>query len=233
MLRVLVTRPEPGASETADRLTARGFEPVVMPLTRTFAVPVTGWDFEADGVAVTSANAVRFAPPQLLQRFRLAPCYCVGERTAETARSAGMERVEAASGDGESLARLIAAKMPEGLRILYLCGQVRRPELEAALASAGFACVTVETYGTVNIEPSAEDLEAAGMADLALVYSPMGAHALARLAARPEAAHLLAKTRFVCLSANVARGLGKLGQNRTSVAAHPNEEELLALLSAP
>ncbi|MGB5801993.1 MAG: hypothetical protein WBG88_17980, partial [Mesorhizobium sp.] len=38
--RVLVTRPEPGAAGTAKRLAALGFEPVLLPLTQTVALPV-------------------------------------------------------------------------------------------------------------------------------------------------------------------------------------------------
>ncbi|RWD98328.1 MAG: uroporphyrinogen-III synthase, partial [Mesorhizobium sp.] len=32
MIRVLVTRPEPGASRTARRLEAPGFQPILLPL---------------------------------------------------------------------------------------------------------------------------------------------------------------------------------------------------------
>ncbi|RVD11473.1 uroporphyrinogen-III synthase, partial [Mesorhizobium sp. M7A.F.Ca.ET.027.02.1.1] len=39
MLRVLVTRPEPGASRTAHRLEEAGFQPVLLPLTETKALP--------------------------------------------------------------------------------------------------------------------------------------------------------------------------------------------------
>ncbi|TIX52492.1 MAG: uroporphyrinogen-III synthase, partial [Mesorhizobium sp.] len=45
MVRVLVTRPEPGASRTAQRLLDQGFQPILLPLTETVALPV-----DADGV---------------------------------------------------------------------------------------------------------------------------------------------------------------------------------------
>ncbi|TJX45058.1 MAG: uroporphyrinogen-III synthase, partial [Mesorhizobium sp.] len=38
MLRVLVTRPEPGASRTARKLEEMGFEPLLLPLTETVAL---------------------------------------------------------------------------------------------------------------------------------------------------------------------------------------------------
>ena len=58
-MRVLVTRPEPGASRTAARLSALGHEAVVVPL---FAARRLAWEMpEAFGaVAFTSANGVRF-----------------------------------------------------------------------------------------------------------------------------------------------------------------------------
>ena len=69
--RVLVTRPEPGASETARRLEELGFVPIKLPLQEIFALPV-GTDAirsKIGAVAVTSANAIRHAPRGLLARL--------------------------------------------------------------------------------------------------------------------------------------------------------------------
>ena len=59
MARVLVTRPQPSASRTAGLLEARGFQPILLPLTETVALTVEANAGNAIAVAVTSANAVR------------------------------------------------------------------------------------------------------------------------------------------------------------------------------
>ena len=89
-MKLLILRPEPGASETAARAKAIGLEPVVAPLFEIIGVagpPVEPGRFEA--VLLTSANGARHAPAGLT----VLPCFAVGERTAAAARSAGFGEV--------------------------------------------------------------------------------------------------------------------------------------------
>src|SRR5688572_14398609 len=81
LAKVLVTRPQPGAARTARRLAELGHRPVELPLTRTVALPVEAASFDrpVDAVAVTSANALRHAPPELVARLADRPCFAVGE----------------------------------------------------------------------------------------------------------------------------------------------------------
>src|SRR5690606_3696589 len=100
--RVWVTRAEPGAARTADRLTALGFEPVVVPLLTLAPLPgALNAAPPPDAVAVlalTSPNGVEaFAP--LIPRFRDHPVFAVGDATAKAARAAGFADVRSASGD--------------------------------------------------------------------------------------------------------------------------------------
>lgn len=59
MKRVLVTRPEPAAAQTAAKLRAAGYEPVLLPLSRTVALSFTVPDEVFDALTITSANAFR------------------------------------------------------------------------------------------------------------------------------------------------------------------------------
>lgn len=87
-LCVLVTRPEPGASATARALAGRGFEPIVLPLTRTEPVACGPLGDQAyDALALTSANAIRHASVELTGRAAALPVYAVGEATAAAARA--------------------------------------------------------------------------------------------------------------------------------------------------
>ena len=154
--RILVTRPEPQASRTAARLKVDGFEPVLLPLTRTVPLNVapTPTPEPQDVLAVTSANGLRHAPRDLLEAFAQTPCFVVGRKTGAQARAAGFTNAIEGPGDALGLAEAIAHGAPRPGRVVYLCGRVRLPAFEQVLARAGIACRTVETYDTVGSQLS-------------------------------------------------------------------------------
>ena len=114
--RILVTRSEPGASETAARLRAAGFEALVEPV---FAIAAIEAEIPAfDALAFTSANGARqFAR---LSPRRDASVFCVGARTAEAAREMGFADVVSADGDVLALLDLISRKLPPDARLLHV-----------------------------------------------------------------------------------------------------------------
>lgn len=235
--RIVVTRPEPGASKTAKVLERAGFEPVLLPLTVIvpLSVSLSGVPDNADIVAATSANALRHAGSDFIQSMREKPFYAVGEETAKAARSAGFQHVMVGRGDGDALAEGIVSETKRGLEILYLCGRVRRDAFEKRLAVGGLSVTAVETYDTVALDHSREWMDgrlAGRTVDAALVYSVAGAEALLGLVEQSTFATLFAKTTFLCLSARVAAALGPAHASRTLVAPTPDEPALLALLSS-
>ena len=234
MRRVLVTRPEPGASQTAHRLAAAGFVPLLLPLFETHSLFVDGGSIPdtIGAVAVSSANAIRHAPRELVERLAARPCFAVGEKTAETARAAGFLHVREGRGDAEALARTIMAAGPVGT-VVYLCGRVRRPTFEAMLVAADVAVRAIETYNTIGIDyeagPAIQVLGGLPV-DAALLYSAAAAEALTKLLDRPEFADLFENTAFFCMSARVAGALETTGRGKIRVAKEPTEDALLSLL---
>ena len=101
MVTMLVTRPQPDASETAACLFALDIDALVEPLltaeTLTTTLP------PADGfaaLAATSANALRALHDRgELPRFLKLPLYAVGDRTAALAQHFGFARVLSAAGN--------------------------------------------------------------------------------------------------------------------------------------
>jgi uroporphyrinogen-III synthase len=228
--RVLVTRPEPGASETARRVEALGFVPVLTPLsqTRTLHVDAAAVPENFGAVAVSSANALRHAPPDLLAALAEKPCYAVGGRTAQAARLAGFADVIEGPGDATGLAELIVARNGEASDLVYLCGRVRLPGFEARLAAAGLNTIAVETYDMLRTEPSFDFPQPV---DFALLHSALGAKALMEIAGRPQTAHLFADTIFLCLSKRIASIIEAGKGRKIRIAAEPTEEALLFLLA--
>ena len=233
--RVLVTRPRPGAEATARRLEAMGLEPLVAPLSETVPLPPPETlPADPDAVAVTSANALRHASPQLLEGLLTLPCFAVGEATAAAARKAGFADVATGSGDAAGLASHVAAALKPDAKLLYLCGRVRLSDFEGLMAEAGIAVLPLETYDSRPVEDASAHLlrTAGGSAiDAVLLHSATAAAAMADLLALPALRNLFESTRFYALSPRIATTLGDAGGRQVSISEEPNESALLARLA--
>lgn len=113
---MLITRPEPGATETARRVAALGaslgFAPVRTPLQTVEPVPIRlPSPDRIAGIVLTSRNAI----PALQAVWHRTPVWAVGDATARRAREAGFTRVVSADGDAVSLAALIADRAIPGV----------------------------------------------------------------------------------------------------------------------
>ena len=231
--RVLVTRPEPGASETTRRLESLGFDPITMPLQEIRRVPVApeAARHVVVAVAVPSASAVRHAPGDLLRQWSGLPCFAVGEATAEAARTAGFTQVIAAAGDAESLGDLVISDAPAG-KVAYLCGKVRRPLFENMLRRAGVPVITLETYDTLTLELDIGAISrriGKSAVDCALVYSASAAAILAKIVQATDLRGRFEGTTFICISDRVSKELAGTGR-KILVAEEPNEAALLEML---
>lgn len=236
MVRVLVTRPEPGASRTMRRLEDQGFQPILLPLTETVALPVDadGTADKAAAVALTSANAVRHAPKEVIAALAALPCHAVGKRTAEAARAAGFLSVSEGPGDAEALADALAGGLA-ARTVVYLCGRVRFPAFEARLKAAGVQVRAVETYDTVAPSyPDAAIVErlTGQPVEAVLLYSAMAAAAVQGLMNRPALHGLFEGARFFALSGRIAAALDHDLGKKIHIASEPSEDALLGLLQA-
>jgi uroporphyrinogen-III synthase len=122
MTRLIVLRPEPGASETLERARRRGLEALSVPLFEVEPVPWKAPDpGRLDALLLTSANAVRHGGKQL-EELRGLPIHAVGDATASCARDAGFEIRTIGGGGVDAL----LASLPADLTLLHLCGEHRR-----------------------------------------------------------------------------------------------------------
>ena len=218
---VWVTRAEPGASATAERLRALGFDPLISPVLEVRPLDVA-IDLEgAVALAVTSANAVRAFAAR--ESSRALTVFAVGEATAQAARDAGFAAIESADGDVAALARLIATRRP-GL-VLNPTAAEPAEDLAALLAPAGVAVRTVALYETLPVEPI-KALAALDAVSTVLVHSPKAARRLAALL-DPAA---LARLDVACISEAAARPLVETGARNVRFAPFPAEAALLKLL---
>jgi len=227
--RVLVTRPEPGASATASRLREAGYEPVILTLSQTQAlrVELSSVPESVSAVAITSANAILHASSELVEALSGKRCFAVGRKTAIAARDAGFHEVVEGPGEALGLAELVSAELARGTQIAYLAGRVRLPNFERHLASSGHRVTVIETYDTVFVADAALPDAAGEPIDAVLLYSAKAAQAFSLIA---DGKSGLADARCICLSGRVAESLRHFEKERVLVAHEPTEDALLALL---
>ena len=209
MTRVIVLRPEPGASETVARARRLGLDAVAIPL---FAIEPLPWTAPADsfdGLLLTSANAVRVAGDGLAVLGDL-PVYAVGEATAAVAAAAGLQVAAAGRSGVDSL---LAAIDPE-LRLVHLCGEDRAPATHARQSIQA-----VPVYRAVPLD-TADFHALAG--NVVLIHSPRAGRRLAELAADRGTTMIAA----ISAAAAVAAGAG---WRRIAIADQPSDQALLAL----
>lgn len=215
-MRVWITRTLPGAQRTAAAVAARGWQPVVEPLLEVRflrpSIDLTG----VAALAFTSAHGVDALAASETRRDL--PVFAVGDATAQAARKTGFERVDSATGDVAALARLIAARRPDGV-VLHAAASEPAGDLVAALAGAGVTARLLAVYETVERAWTEPDCDAV------LVQSPRAARALAdRL--DPTLPRL-----YACVSEPAAAPLRAAGFRYVESAPEPTEAATLALLS--
>ena len=210
MARLLVLRPEPGASATLAAARERGLNAVAAPL---FDIEPVAWEAPEpgsfDGLLLTSANAVRCGGAQL-ERLRELKVYAVGEATAEAARNGGFDI--ATAGDG-GIDRLLGS-IEGDLNLLHLCGE-HRSEIEQARQSI----TPVPVYRAREIR--FPDLSNA-RDSVALIHSPRAGRRFAELV--EDRASIM----IVAISPRAAEAAGE-GWKAVAIAEQPTDEALLAL----
>ncbi len=224
---VLVTRPEPGAAETAARLTALGRTPILAPALllapRPLAPPA-----HAQALLLTSRAAARALTPWPI------PVLAVGAATAEAARAQGFAEVRAAGGDAAALAELCAATLrPADGALLLAVGAAYSLDLTALLRAQGFRVIRRVVYAAREA-PALPDLAAealrAGQVSHAMFFSPRSAACSLSLLSRAGLAEALAGIEALAISPRVATALQALPWRRIRVAGRPDQDHLLELL---
>jgi uroporphyrinogen-III synthase len=210
MRRVLILRPEPGATATVNRARELGLEAIAVPL---FEVEPVAWTMPDialfDALLLTSANAVRQAGEEL-QELRSLPVYAVGDGTAEAAREAGLD----VAMTGETGLDRLLGSVDANLSLLHLCGEDRKN-----LPSAPQKISSVTVYRAREIERA--DLSAA-QGCVALVHSPRAGRRLAELLDDHTGIAIAA------ISQAAADAAGT-GWENVEAANAPNDGALLAL----
>ncbi|SMQ86064.1 uroporphyrinogen-III synthase [Devosia lucknowensis] len=235
-MRVLVTRPEPDAEATLERLAALDIAAEIAPvMTRqTLSARLPPPEGFA-ALALTSTNAIRALEDLgALGALLAKPVFAVGDRTAHEARQAGFDTVTAADGTLESLTTAIALARLSG-PVLYPAGSHLSGDLAHALAPHGLLVATVPVYEMVaetQFPQTVASALAGGQFGAVLLYSRRTAEIFCDLVKDILPPEERRKLPVLCLSENVAKPLLEAHFSRVLLADHPSEEAMMTLALA-
>lgn len=239
MKRVLITRAQPQADATAALVKARGFQPVVMPLTQTVMLQSGVDQVRRLGVeracvmVATSARAVQTLleadMPAFVANHRWV---VVGQRAANLLKSVGGQLIADPARDVAGLINTLQRDVP----LIYLCAQDRRPDLEENISfGAVIPVYEAKALGGFD-EKAVVDLHANAL-DCGLIYSARGANLIFDALKGADLMDLVPTTQWFCLSDEVSRAFCARSQHSINcrvphvmVADMPNQKALLAVL---
>ena len=246
--RVLVTREAEQGRALVGLLRRQGADPVHVPLIVFLPPEDTGPIDRAlekidryDWIVFTSANAVHAVAGRLrelgrstaeLSRTRVA---CVGPKTEEAARQAGMavELVPA----GPALPSELVEEMSRradlaGARILFPRAREGREALADGLTESGATVDTVEAYRTVRPEEAGERLRVAVEAglDAVTLMSPSAVRHLADLLGDLDFRQLGERSVFACIGPTTAAAVRERGVEPRVISEASTTEALVEAL---
>ncbi|MGD7069250.1 uroporphyrinogen-III synthase [Acetobacter sp. AAB5] len=232
---VIVTRPEPGLSETMAAVAGAGWLPLPSPALvvqrHTLRLPQK----LPAAILLTSGQAVSAVVAAAQQAKALdIPVYAVGDRTAQRARDAGFTCVKSADGDAHALVSLLQTRQqPEQGTLLLCSGAGQGVELAAWCRQAGFKVTRRVVYAAKPIQKITEQTRTAiQAAKVAVVLFFSAESAAGWLAALPETEQkrLAAQARAVVISGRVADVLRNAGWHNVHIAAHVSAAAVMEAL---
>lgn len=230
--RILITRPQAQAIETAQTLTSKGWTVFIEPMLTIIPEDFPAFDPQSyQAVVFTSMNGVaafaRRYPPCAL------PVYTVGAATGEAARAHGFTDVTSAGGTVETLNALLSGlSWPSDKPLLHLSGAVIAGEVTAGRLQVARQVVYTAHAANALTEDCLRILNGEGF-EAVLFFSPRTASAFTKLLLEKGRKTAVSSTKALCIADSVVKSLGDLPWQDIQVAASPDADSLLALLDAP
>ncbi|MDE1151351.1 MAG: uroporphyrinogen-III synthase [Micavibrio sp.] len=232
--RILVTRPQPAASEFADKLKDEGFEVFLAPMTEYVEIDNTPKDMaDYQGLIFTSIQGVNIFAAREPERY--IAVFAVGEATAHAAEKAGFRRINVAAGDGDAVVQLIRReKSKYGLkRVLHPCGEDTAQDITAALKGDGVYVDRLPIYKARFTSQLPMDVSRAlldGEITTVTLFSARTAANFVKLLQEPELKDISSSMEAVCLSDRVAAEIKGVPWRVLRVAKAPHLESVLDIL---
>lgn len=231
---ILITRPEPAASDLAATLRREGFTVFIAPMLQ-YAPR------ECDLSGIAACQALAFSSMQGVEAFaaqsavRHMPVFAVGEATAKTAQKHGFASIYNADGDMTALATLIGAqKETLGIqRVLYVSAADPAQDLPALLTAPGITVDTAVAYKAEQAESLPPDIERAlksGKISTVTFFSARTAENFCRILQSRGLADITRLLEAVCLSPRVTEAAKAMPFRTLRTAPEPKMEAMIDAL---
>jgi uroporphyrinogen-III synthase len=233
-MHILVTRPEPDASEMKAQLEALGHGVSLDPVLRIEPAAIEAGAFEgAQAVIATSRNGLRsLGESAALAAALKLPVFTVGPGTADLARELRFQRVIAGTGTAHDLVPRIEAEADRAKgALVHVAGDVIAFDIAAALSKIGYRVRRLTAYRAAaapSLSPQTAQKIAKGSIDAVILMSPRSANIFAQLVADAGLGKAVRRLVFLCLSQAVADALQDLAPARIEIADAPNSAAMLA-----
>lgn len=234
---LVITRPEPGLSETAQRINQLGWQPLLMPVMTIEALPTEFVAIEnVQAIIFTSRQAIKPIVQQLSTQnlaYKKIPVFTVGDITAKDAQKAGFYNVISADKDAVALASLIKKKLDPQIGILlFPVAKGQGKLLDALLKQAGFTIFLREVYQAKPVQKLSDEflqaLQAKKINSILFFSSETARYFLELL---PE--NFQENLKFIQaigISIKTKVILERVSWRSIEIAAYPKTEEMLCLI---
>lgn len=234
---MVITRPEPGLSETAQKISQLGWQPLLMPVMTIQVLPVDFIEIKTvQAIVFTSRQAVVPMVQQLLAQhivYQEIPVFTVGNITAKDARQAGFINVISADQDAVMLASLIRDQLSlDKGSLLFPSAKGQGQLLVSLLKQAGFIVSHYEVYQTEPVQAlSATFLQAlqAKKINSILFFSSETARFFMELFPDYLISYLYS-VQAIGISIKTKKILERVSWRSINIAGQPKTEEMLCLI---
>ena len=142
--KIWITQSLPRARETAKNYADLGFEPVVSPVLQILAIsPAPSPPNNNTLLIFSSQNGVRLFAETCVERTN--SVICVGDATAELARSVGFVHVRSAEGDAQDVVNLVLTSVPRSQTLRHCCGKHLQGGIAEQLTAVSYTHLTLPT----------------------------------------------------------------------------------------
>lgn len=220
--KIWVTQSLPRAQDTAKDYADLGLEPIVSPVLIPTPITLAPPSPEPQTLLIfTSRNGVRaFAD---MSKGRANPVICVGDATAELAKSVGFVHISSAGGDARDVVKLVRKKVPRTQSIRHCCGQHVKGRIAEQLKETGYNIERVVYYVASPVTETEVDVTDINYVAL---YSPRGAASFVNLVTSKAVSHLIA----LSISPATDKALEPLDLRSRLIADRPDQNAMIAAL---
>ncbi len=227
---ILLTRPEPGLSETKNHLEALGHKVRLAPMQQIKELKVT--IPVAAAYVITSPKAVTYGLSKVANKST--PIFAVGKSSAKAAEAAGFTDVSV----GEGYAKALLPAIDDHLKgnkgiVLHLSGVNVVLDIAAELVEAGYKAKRLPCYDTLEVITLPDEVILALTQEkisTALFYSAQALSIFERRVEENGLTEKLASIRLLTLSKRIEEA-ATLSWGQTKSARRPVEDNLFELIN--